>query len=392
MLRSIDASTPSGAMAWQRASAFLWKVQRGRQARWSLRRRDDDDDTNFTARGGDLYEYNAPESGTLVQHLLPQTLRLVPIGLIILLMVVFVFVVGPGDYLLLGLVRRRKYTWVLFPVLSVAFALFMVFLSEHYMGSTDERHAMVFVDVGAGGRVLRANRYELIFSAGSGTAETELAGCFFAPTPTTGDMYYTNEEREPGEVVPLYSGRVPTHYTVRQEIRKWSPQLNRVFSLDPLEVAADVEIRFDAVNVAMLKSAVREGEREYEPGAFGARGRLREALVGSGDFHGDIHVIRGSTLATIHRGLPRREYREDRMGPYRESGSMDAPAEFVHSVSVRKPGGVFSVFSQVSPTAGPGFDDLAVLDRTADDEYLLIVITRVGDDTMVYRCLYCGEE
>ncbi len=52
--------------------------------------------------------------------------------------------------------------------------------------------------------------------------------------------------------------------------------------------------------------------------------------------------------------------------------------------------GTFSVVSQISPSGGWSFDDLAILDVTDSDQWLLMVAQPQGNDVVIYRKLYRG--
>ena len=383
LMETSESDTVFDAPAWRESVCFLWKIRRDAQ--------------NQLLRGGRLDRGDVEHYGVqpiqnasqLVRGLLPRTARLVPLWLIILLLAVFVFAVGPGDYLLLGLVRQRRLTWVLFPVLSIALTLFMVFLSERYMGRTDRRTSVVFVDVGKGGRVLRTNRYELIFAARNKDADTELSHCFFTPLDhrTLSDdsssyrRYYPTGTTGP----PRYSGRMPTHYTVFQTIRKWTPQLNRIFSLEP--PAAIRQFNWDALNVSLLQreQARWGGGIEVRSDAPKGGRLIRETLVGTGEFDG--HVL------LMHAGNSHRTGTSKRRTSYGIQVISRCPFErFIREASSRKGArGLFTIVSQISPTMGDNFEDLAVLDPTDPAQWLVAVITEDGDDTVVYRRLYAGD-
>jgi hypothetical protein len=51
-------------------------------------------------------------------------------------------------------------------------------------------------------------------------------------------------------------------------------------------------------------------------------------------------------------------------------------------------GGLFAVISQISPTGGKDFEDMALLDPTDPDQWLLVVAVDRGDQLHIYRKLY----
>jgi hypothetical protein len=52
--------------------------------------------------------------------------------------------------------------------------------------------------------------------------------------------------------------------------------------------------------------------------------------------------------------------------------------------------GFFSVVSRISPTGSGNFEDLSLLDQTDSQQWLLMAVTRVGADYVVYRRMYYG--
>jgi hypothetical protein len=49
------------------------------------------------------------------------------------------------------------------------------------------------------------------------------------------------------------------------------------------------------------------------------------------------------------------------------------------------------VVSQISPSGGPTFEDLAVLDPSDSGQWLVLAVERRDGNYIVYRRLYCGE-
>jgi hypothetical protein len=51
-------------------------------------------------------------------------------------------------------------------------------------------------------------------------------------------------------------------------------------------------------------------------------------------------------------------------------------------------GGLFAVVSQMSPTGGKDFEDMALVDPSSPDQWLLVVAVENGNEVDVYRKLY----
>ena len=66
------------------------------------------------------------------------------------------------------------------------------------------------------------------------------------------------------------------------------------------------------------------------------------------------------------------------------------PRSMVEELCLADSSGLFSLISQISPAGGQNFEDMQGLDTQAGGSVLAIV-TRVGDDIVVYRRFYHGN-
>src|SRR5262249_44592570 len=74
--------------------------------------------------------------------------------------------------------------------------------------------------------------------------------------------------------------------------------------------------------------------------------------------------------------------------PYYRYNMPQKTSNFLDDVSVNSLGGLFAVVSQMSPSGGKDFEDMALLDPSHPDQWLLIVAVDRGDDVDIYRKLY----
>src|SRR5690606_13472038 len=61
------------------------------------------------------------------------------------------------------------------------------------------------------------------------------------------------------------------------------------------------------------------------------------------------------------------------------------PVSYLKQLTARQPEGFFSVVSQVSPTGGDSFEDLAIVDTQDESERAVIAIERHATGVTVYR-------
>jgi hypothetical protein len=305
----------------------------------------------------------------LLNRLMPTTVRLIPFSALIGMLVVFLLLIGPADYFVLGWLRRRRFTWLLFPATSLAFTVATVLMANHYLGLRDQRRSLLVVDLAQDGTALRWNRYELVFAARDKQSATELKDALWAPldeqampsgfnypsgayNPYNRSYGYRVEpEREVGP--PLYDGTLPIHFQVSETIRQWRPQLNRVFSFEPPPVPLWANWR--AIEAAW-------------PNLPAIRAQLSEKRT----FIGDLYAI--SSPHSIKPG----------------SGSTGIlGASVLEALCMGDSSGLRSVVSQISPTGGSTFEDVQAMDTEANDSALAIV-TRIGEDLVVYRRFFYG--
>ena len=143
--------------------------------------------------------------------------------------------------------------------------------------------------------------------------------------------------------------------------------------------------------------------KSYNPGTIAA-GPMRDALVrlvkqGFGEaahiavFMGGKRQDLAGTFSFLQSG---QVYGIDANGnqiaqpvPYQPGFNPNVkPAAFLEDVSVNGLGGLFAVVSQLSPTGGKDFEDMALVDPSDPDQWLLIVAVERGDEVDLYRKLY----
>lgn len=326
-----------------------------------------------------------PETDQLASILLPQSVQGIPAGIVAAILVVFLLVIVPLDYYGLGWLGARKYTWILLPLASLAFTAFTALVGRAYLGSTDYRMGLEFVDLGQGDRVVRSSRYELLFTASQRDVVTDVKQSLFTTFPgrhiellrrddwdDMNRMQYSSRQAQPGSdtvtadsVLPEYEGQLPSAYVVRQPMQKWSPQLSRQTTLNSDHTIPDLGL--DSLEV----SGFSHPEQRQE-----LAGRIEAQLPGA--------------VAWL---LNRRQV--FRLNTDTNDASQQEEADpplwrLIRAASVRPASGLFSVVSRISPNGAGDFEDLTLLDSSDPNEWLLVILTRQGDDQVVFRRLFYG--
>jgi hypothetical protein len=134
---------------WRKVATFLWKF-RAEQAEQVLKTGE-----WKMVWGNTSNSKHVSEQTELSNLLMPGTVRLVPFGWIIAILAGFIIVIGPLDWFVLGRLKMRRYTWVLFPCVSAGVTIFTVWLAGQYMGRHSHRAALTVTDFGRDGQALR---------------------------------------------------------------------------------------------------------------------------------------------------------------------------------------------------------------------------------------------
>lgn len=218
----------------------------------------------------------------LVRALMPTGVQPVPIGALALILAGLLIAVGPADYWALGLLRLRRFTWLLFPVVVAATTFAVIALANQNLGRHHRSRSLTLVDVGGDGRALRSNRFEVLFAGRRGTLELPLRDALWAE-PQTWNAYAYGVRRYGAGREPAGGGRVctrgafPMRYTASLPVEQWMPTLHQTLTLqsDP----APIPIAWDAVDAAYLRSGADICSIRDRVLPKGARKDVRIALV-----------------------------------------------------------------------------------------------------------------
>lgn len=364
----------------------------------------------------------------LMGQLMPTTVRLIPFPALLGTLGLFLLMIGPVDYFALGWIKRRRFTWILFPATTLVFVLATVLMANHYLGAHDQRRSLIIVDLGKDGTALRWSRYELIFAARDKLAETQLTNGLWAPLdvgamaagiqpmpmtrPGPAAVYgpvtvYGRPYRPsygPGGFggggfaipqvsgdtgPPWYDGVLPSHFRTTELIHQWQPRLNRIFSFEPPPVPL-------LPNWRGVETAWPDLEN------------IRGALSAPKAFTGDICVISnsnsltpdpastgispGQVIVTGNGTVQNTWVNIATASPYqvaRDSGSRGIlPDPILSQLCRADTNGLMSIVSQISPTGGGNFEDVQGM-QTGD--CALAIVTQSGDDIVIYRRFFHGN-
>jgi hypothetical protein len=313
------------------AAEFLW----GGSAQPLLKRSFNASDFGRTSREAD-------EMGTLIATLWPQQVRLLSPWAILGILTGLLALVGPMDWLVLGRLRARRFTWLLFPAAVAAATGAMVLLANRSMGGATHRGAATITDLGPDGRALRQQRFELTVVPRARTVSDPIAGGI---TST-----FTGAHRGVGaeEGAATFDGQFPARYELRRALRQWEPSLVRTLSFGGADDSGLPWARWEKLD--LLEAAKAR--------------TLRNKLTLPG---WEIAAIqRGTALSTGAISiLPLRSLRDTHSQP--PSGRLPPP---------------------MAPQGGGLTDDLAMSDANDARQWLVIATRREGRDVRIYRRLF----
>ncbi len=396
---SSTEDSPLDADRCRLAAGFLWKFRlaesaaRDRPAGWSARWAELTQD-QWVQGDDDGYDYGVAvypmaSGDDLVPMLLPERVHVVPFSTIVLILATFTLVIGPVDYFLLGFIRQHRLTWLFFPATALAFTALTVVMTNRAMGRGDHSRAIVFRDVGSDGKLLRETRIEQQFIPRQQRVRKDVTHALLTPLdPATigegmgfADPYRRNMtpvSNDPFHFVGWY----PSRYAAHEQLRQWTPRLNRVTTIEPGEPA--LGLNWEASFRARL------GTKELRMGAI-------ERLLGNTDADCAIVVLHTTSMdeykgklgtyfgTYVRRGPDHMSYNRHRTRSKGPRGS------FAIEACKWAPRGLFWRVCRISPTGGDNLEDLAILDVTDPNQWLLLVITKEGNDTVVYRRLHHGD-
>lgn len=372
------------------------------------------------------------QQSLLLDRLMPEGVRMVPVSVLAAILFAFVLIIGPGDYFILGWLRIRKLTWVTFPAATLAVTALTVWVSNSYMSSGELTHAAEIRDLGPTGEVVRTNRFELLFYSSRRRVTTNVEKGLFAALNTAGDPMFASY-RAPGqpmppmtvtlqngqtvmlspnsnryisrdgqvvEVPPQVQGRIPARFSVAQDLGKWTPKLNRLFAIPG--TATRPPVNWDNFQLHSKDLHNLEGH-QVPTGILNAAHKQFGPQVMVACFHGrsDWAYDRAPAWRSGRRPQSDQAVINSYQDPtlYQQLQSLygirfnEAPGEadlfrwiYESSVTMPEPG-IFSLTKQTTPKGGAVCDDLLLLDTSDPKAWLLVIVVPEKNDYVVYRKL-----
>ncbi len=332
------------------------------------------------------------------QALMPSDVEMVPTWIIGMILMGYVAAIGPGDYFLLGWLRLRKYTWVLFPVITGVFTLLTVVIAHAFMGSEDTGGKLVITDLADNGIPVRQTTLETLYYSSQANVRNDHKGelVVLSEDNFTNAEYY-NQYGQPQQRTqdsPLsYSGHFPQNYSINHRVQQWSPVSLRTLSLEPQK--SDVP-PIDWNDVSLLTTP--EGNTRLK--AAMTQFTMAKQQNSATPVQCFAVIYHESTVVNVMGQIPTQFYEKDRYGRYLdptrnqyELRQQSASLTMLSSLPTAKTSqtNIFGLVSQIAPHGAGSLEDLAFLDSSDPSQWALVIIQQQGENFDVFRKLYFVE-
>jgi len=329
------------------------------------------------------------------EALMPSDVEMVPTWIIGMILIGYVAAIGPGDYFLLGWLRLRKYTWVLFPVITGVFTLLTVVVAHAFMGSEDTGGKLVITDLADNGVPVRQTTLETLYYSSQANVRNDHK----SELVVLSEDNFTNAEnynqygqpQQRTEDSPLsYSGHFPQNYSVSHRVQQWSPVSLRTLSLEPQESEVPP---IDWNDVSLLTS--EEGNTRLK--AVLTQYTMAEQKISATPVQCFAVIYHEATVVNLMGQIPTKFLQKDRYGRYLDPtldqdqlGQQSASVTMLSCLPTVKTSqtNIFGLVSQIAPHGAGSLEDLAFLDSSDPSQWALVIIKQQGENFEVFRKLY----
>lgn len=333
---------------WRQAAAWMWRLRREQMesvigsGELKYTAGDFPDAREFDYRFSELVR-------AFTESLLPKTVRIIPPSVVFALLAAFVFLIGPVDWWVLGRIRARRFTWLLFPAVTVGVTAITMKLARHYLGEDIHRGSVVFTDLAADGRVVRETRLDLLLPPERSVQTVELQHAFCMPVERRGIALYgvSDPERIPRL---SFKGSFPGRFAFSQPVQQWAPVLTRQTRIGGGEDTS--RVRWDGFRREMLERV--------------GAGEIAQAIAGDSGCR--VAVISPVRVAAADFELIK--------------------GQFLDALTYAPPHGGTAYLSLLSPSGSGSLNDLGCIERGDTQSSLVVAARRDGSNLHIWRRLY----
>ena len=292
------------------------------------------------------------------------------------------------------------------------------------MTAGETRQSIEICDLGWHGELIRTNRFELLFVASTHSVLTEVEKGVFVPLRTNQrqqaniNLSVPNTFGYPGmggvgtdedaQIRPMPNqaqGRIPTQFVAKQNLVKWTPQINRIMSIPGSASVPQIDwTQFELGKNEMLfleshvipPEFVRRIQAQFGPEALVACFMShRWAADGSPKWRSEREANMPDNRWLIEQKILQLQQAN---GPNQmQAGNSPRPVDvwlryqpdlfrWIHQASIPSAElGPFALARQTTPKGGRRGDDLVLLDPSDPNTWLLAIVVPKNDGWILYR-------
>lgn len=329
----------------------------------------------------DLFPATDSGMARLESALLPVDVEMVPTSVIALILVGYVLAIGPVDYFVLGWLKMRKYTWVVFPLVTLLFSVLTIWVANIYMGSEDTGGYLEVTDLDQNNTPVRQSRFETKFYGTSAEDVTNHRLSFYVQATDQlppEDIFSGNRSAQTNIDTPMQiNGTFPQNYQSVQSVSQWSPVTFRGFTLSPENVSLPAIDWNDSGFVSTPEGRIRLSNLLRQ---LSAESQVKYAGC---VIHGGTRSI-DNIVGSYFQSSPTEDDRMFYYGYTSRETLLQQSLSMIATVGMDGRG-FFSLVSQVSPEGAPLLEDLSISDATDQRQKVLIIARIDGNRIELFR-------
>ena len=385
---------------WRRISAFLWKARAecadrvAEKGRWldqktidSIKEAHETNDISVLLGKTDIdftsLSTNVPSipDETDISYFLPAKFVAVPKGPLFFILALFVLVIGPGEYFILGKLKRRKWTWITFPLTCLLFTYATLKYTRSKLKTPVHVGRLVALDVSAENEIVRCETIRIPLASGTHIEQWHMKNTVVNPaTLDAGSIprwnYGFGFSQSSPEAPPVeFRGTLFSNYDMAFQIQQWLPLMicSTSFQAEPDDIPHWKFPETPSKNNEELSAFSNDIKANLSPNVA-----VRYVMVFTKD---------GGVLRNIASTRYARYYR----GEFALKGQITDRIEDNTVVDVSTRFSIFSILSALSPTAlDLSGNALRGADATDPGETVAVVVLydKAKRESKIYRRIY----
>lgn len=222
VFNSAEVAQDFDGPVWRRAMFWLWNARQ----QWLDERVGAGELLEEPRFADDRRELWVERAAAGFAPLAPDAPRQIPLGILAAVLVALLVIVSPGEWFVLGWLKRRRWTWVVFPMACAACTWAVSGLAKRSVGFQDRSGSLRIVDVGADGRILRDVRFEQVLPSTDRVWRHEGRDGAAVPVPRgiSDDAIETTAK----DSVPTNEWMSADRLVVTRPLQQWTPAMTRV--------------------------------------------------------------------------------------------------------------------------------------------------------------------